>query len=125
GHLARMEGALLVGCGILHMTTMIRVHGRGAAAADAAAADGPGGLRPLDVLVLVVGIVVTLAGADLLVDGAVSIAQALGVTDAIIGLTIVAMGTCAPELATTLVATLRGGRDVAVGNLIGSCVYNI
>jgi len=71
------------------------------------------------------GIAVTLLGAELLVSGAVSLARAFGVSDAIIGLTIVAVGTSAPELATTLVATLKDDRDVAIGNLVSSCIYNI
>ena len=64
-------------------------------------------------------------GADLRVDGAVAIARAHEVSDAFIGLTIVAIGTSAPELATTIVATYRDDRDVAIGNLIGSSIYNI
>ena len=71
------------------------------------------------------GIAITLLGAELLVSGAVSLAHAFGVSDEIIGLTIVAVGTSAPELATTLVATLKDDRDVAIGNLVGSCIYNI
>ncbi len=74
---------------------------------------------------LAVGIAVTLLGAELLVSGATSLARAFGVSDEIIGLTIVAVGTSAPELATTLVATLKDDRDVAIGNLVGSCIYNI
>jgi len=74
---------------------------------------------------LAVGIAMTLLGAELLVSGAVSLARAFGVSDEIIGLTIVAVGTSAPELATTLVATLKDDRDVAIGNLVGSCIYNI
>lgn len=76
-------------------------------------------------LLLVVGITVTLLGAELLVSGAVSLARTFGVSDAFIGLTIVAMGTSAPELATTMVATLKNDRDVAIGNLVGSCIYNV
>jgi len=74
---------------------------------------------------LAAGIAVTLLGAELLVSGAVSLARDFGVSDEIIGLTIVAVGTSAPELATTLVATIRNERDVAIGNLAGSCIYNI
>lgn len=74
---------------------------------------------------LVVGIAATIWGADLLVSGAISIAQALGISDAVIGLTIIAIGTSAPELITTLVATYRNERDVAIGNLIGSSITNI
>lgn len=74
---------------------------------------------------LLTGIALSVLGAELLVAGAVSIASAYGVSDEFIGLTIVAIGTSAPELATTMVATLRNDRDVAIGNLIGSSIYNV
>ena len=76
-------------------------------------------------LVLIVGIVVIVVGADWLVSGATSLARAVGVSDAFIGLTIVAIGTSAPELVTTIVSTVRGDRDIAIGNLIGSSVFNL
>lgn len=78
-----------------------------------------------DVSLLLGSLIVIVIGADLLVRGSVSIAANLGVSDVVIGLTIVAIGTSAPELVTTLVATFRGQRDIAIGNLIGSSVYNI
>lgn len=74
---------------------------------------------------LCIGLVVIVVGSELLVDGAVSIARSLGVSDALIGLTIVAIGTSAPELVTTVVSTIRGDRSIAVGNLLGSSVFNI
>lgn len=76
-------------------------------------------------MMLLLGIGCAILGADWLVGGAVNIARSLGATETLIGLTIVAMGTSAPELATTLVATYRNDRDVAVGNLLGSSIYNI
>lgn len=76
-------------------------------------------------LILVAGLVVIVVGADWLVTGATSLALAVGVSDAFIGLTIVAIGTSAPELATTIVSTMRGDRDIAVGNLIGSSMLNL
>ncbi len=83
--------------------------------------------RPMAVraLLLVAGLAVIVVGADYLVDGAVEIARGLGAGDAVIGLTIVAVGTSAPELVTTLVSTARGDRSLAVGNLLGSSVFNI
>jgi cation:H+ antiporter len=69
--------------------------------------------------------VITVVGADLLVGGAATAARSLGVSDAIVGLTIVAIGTLAPEFVTTLLSTLRGDRDIALGNLLGSSVYNL
>lgn len=73
----------------------------------------------------VAGIAVVVLGAEWLVDGAVGLARGLGVSDALIGLTIVAIGTSAPELVTTLISTMRGERDIALGNLLGSSVYNV
>lgn len=75
--------------------------------------------------VLVLGLVLTVLGADLLVNGASDLARGLGISEAMIGLTIVAIGTSAPELATTIVATIKDERDVAVGNLLGSSIYNV
>ena len=64
-------------------------------------------------------------GADLFVSGAVSLARTLGISQAIIGLTIVAAGTSLPELATSLVAAIRKEDDIAVGNIVGSNIFNI
>jgi cation:H+ antiporter len=76
-------------------------------------------------VLLIAGMALTVLGADLLVAGAVNLARSHGVSDAFIGLTIVAIGTSAPELVTTLLCTLKNDRDVAIGNLIGSSTYNI
>ena len=76
-------------------------------------------------MLLIVGIGLSVFGANLLVDGSVDIALSLGVSEALIGLTIVAIGTSAPELATTIMATIKNDRDVAIGNLIGSSISNI
>jgi cation:H+ antiporter len=79
----------------------------------------------LRVLALVAGIGLVLVGAELLVDGSIEIARSLEVSEATLGLTVIAIGTCTPELVTTLTSTVRGDRDIAVGNLLGSSVYNI
>ncbi len=72
-----------------------------------------------------VGLALLVGGARAFVDGAVALARALGVSDLIIGLTIVAAGTSLPEVATSVVATFRGERDIAIGNAIGSCIFNL
>jgi cation:H+ antiporter len=72
-----------------------------------------------------VGIGLLLGGAQMLVAGATDIAGALGVSDLVVGLTVVAIGTSLPELATTVVAVSRGERDMAVGNIVGSNIFNI
>lgn len=76
-------------------------------------------------ILLVVGLVVLLVGAKLVVWGAVSIAQAFGVSDLVIGLTIVAVGTSLPELATTITSAKKGEHDIAIGNIIGSNMFNL
>lgn len=74
---------------------------------------------------LVVGIVVLLIGADRLVEGAVNIATAFGVPQVVIGLTLVAVGTSLPELATSFMASIHRDNDIAVGNVVGSNIFNI
>lgn len=71
------------------------------------------------------GLVGTIVGAKLLVDGGVSVAESLGVSKTVIGLTLVAIGTSLPELAIVVVASLRGHSDVALGNVLGSNIFNL
>lgn len=79
----------------------------------------------LDLGRLVLGLGMLIAGAKSFVTGAVDGARLLGMSEAVIGLTIVAAGTSLPELATSVVATIRGKRDIAVGNVVGSNLFNI
>src|SRR5690606_41669107 len=74
---------------------------------------------------IVAGLVGLVFGAQLLVDAAVAFARAFGVSDLVIGLTIVAAGTSLPEVAASAVAAWRGERDIAVGNVVGSNILNI
>lgn len=74
---------------------------------------------------LVLGLVMLVLGSKWLVDGAVMFARGLGVSELVIGLTIVAAGTSLPEVATSIMAALRGERDIAVGNVVGSNIFNI
>ena len=77
------------------------------------------------VLLMATGIALLVVGANFLVTGAVNIATSLGVSGLIIGLTVVAVGTSLPELATSVIAAIRGERDIAIGNVVGSCIVNI
>jgi cation:H+ antiporter len=79
----------------------------------------------IDSLVLLTGLGVLVCGSQLFVDGATSLAKSLGVSDAVIGLTVVAAGTSLPELATSVVAALRKQSDIAIGNVVGSNIFNI
>ena len=82
----------------------------------------PGLLRP--VLTALMGLALLVVGSNLLVEGATAIAVLFGVSELVIGLTIVAAGTSLPEVATSVVAAIRGERDMAVGNIIGSNIFN-
>ncbi|GAA0295987.1 calcium/sodium antiporter [Rhodovulum strictum] len=104
-----------------------------AAAAAAAAVDNPDEIEGADagmgwpkiVMFLVLGLIGLPLGADLLVDSSIEIARALNVSETVIGLTLVAIGTSLPELATTVMAALRRQADVALGNVIGSNMFNL
>lgn len=79
----------------------------------------------VSVLWVVGGLVALMAGARFLVDGAVAIARDYGISEAFIGLTIVAVGTSLPELATSLIAALRRQSEIAIGNIVGSNIFNV
>ena len=79
----------------------------------------------VDLFMVVGGLVLLVLGARFLVDAAIDIAKAAGLSEAVIGLTIVAIGTSLPELATSLVAALKKEADIAVGNVVGSNIFNI
>jgi cation:H+ antiporter len=74
---------------------------------------------------IVVGVALLVLGAKLLVSGAVNIASDMGISERVIGLTVVAVGTCLPELATSIIAALHGRADLAVANVVGSNIFNI
>lgn len=71
------------------------------------------------------GLGLLVLGSNFLVDSAVSIARKAGISELVIGLTLIAAGTSMPEVATSIVATIRNQRDIAIGNVVGSCIYNI
>jgi cation:H+ antiporter len=74
---------------------------------------------------VVIGLGVVMLGADWMVEGAVQLAKQLGISDTVIGLTIVAAGTSLPEVVASLIATIKGERDIAIGNVVGSNIYNV
>ena len=136
-------GATLLAAAFLHDRAVTRVEGsvlllglvaylawsiaaarrqRDAAPPDLPAATGPVALQALWVALGLAGLVL---GADLFVGGAVGLAERAGVPNAVIGLTVVALGTSMPELATSIVAAVRGESEIAVGNVIGSNLFNV
>src|SRR5690554_2407549 len=79
----------------------------------------------IDLLFIVVGLLALVYGSDLLVVNAIIIAERLGMSEAMIGLTIVSAGTSMPELATSAVAAFKKRTDIAIGNIVGSNIFNI
>lgn len=79
----------------------------------------------LNIVLLVVGFAMLVKGADWFVDGFAGTARKLGIPQLVVGLTIVAMGTSAPEAAVSLSAALKGNADIAIGNVVGSNIFNI
>jgi len=129
GRISLIDGVLLLGGLLLHAFVSIVIGKR-----DAANTVEPPETLPLNAgpvalwlatLLMVVGVGLLVFGAQVLVRGAVSIATGLGVSGLVVGLTVVAIGTSLPELATSIIALRRGERDMAVGNIVGSNIFNI
>ena len=123
-HLSRLDGALLLAALFLSVGWMVRGARQTSVAAEAGAAKRPPSLGK-SLLLMCAGLLVLLGGAELLVRGAVHIAQILGVSDLVIGLTIVAVGTSLPELAACIAGVLKKEADIAIGNIIGSNMFNM
>lgn len=134
GRIGRVDGVLL-GAGIIAYTVFAIRQSRKESAevqqeyaqefAEAPAERGFGRSRVGQVVFILTGLAMLVLGSQWLVDGAVMVARALGVTELVIGLTIVAAGTSLPEVATSVMASLRGERDIAVGNAVGSNIFNV
>ncbi|MER2599847.1 MAG: calcium/sodium antiporter [Caldilineales bacterium] len=132
GRISRVEGLLFVLMLLAYIIFSIRQGRRETAAVQQEYADKFGKaitLSPaqwlLNLALVAIGLAMLVIGADWLVSSASAIARNFGVSDLIIGLTIVAAGTSAPEVATSVLAALRGERDIAAGNVIGSNIFNI
>lgn len=79
----------------------------------------------LQIFIFLVGLFFIVKGADWLVDGASSVAKRLGISDFVIGLTIVGMGTSAPEMVVSFIGAIQGNADIAIGNVMGSNIFNV
>lgn len=129
GHLGRTDGLIMVVGLVIVLISLVHI-GRQRAARDPLEAEFDDEI-PTDLstfaasLWFLAGLALLLLASRMLVWGAVSIASMFGVSDLIIGLTIVAIGTSLPELAASITSTLKGEDDIAVGNVIGSNIYNL
>jgi cation:H+ antiporter len=121
--LGRVEGVVLA---VLLLAYLARLGIRGIRGPDLAVDAPVPERRPaVDALRAVVGLVAIVVGAELLVDGAVGLAAAAGLSDWLIGETVVALGTSAPEIVASVAAIRQGRFDVSAGNVFGSCVVNL
>lgn len=133
GFISRLDGGLLFVCAVVYTVFTIYQSRResAAVAADMAAEFPvpPKRLRAravaLYVFYILIGLVGLVQGANWIVDGAVAAAKWMGVSEMVVGLTVVAIGTSLPEIAATLVAVSRGQREMAVGNAVGSNLFNL
>jgi len=133
GSIGMVDGAVLFGL-VLAYTVFLIVQSRKEtqAAVDEYAAEfkpaekgGWDERLPVQIGLIIIGLAVLVLGAHWLVTSAVIFAKALGVSDVVIALTIVAAGTSLPEVATSIIAAIKGERDIAVGNVVGSCTFNL
>ncbi len=130
GEIERWEAAILFAGVVGYTVWAIRASRRESAAAQEMSAPGaepPATASPWYVSIAYVGggLVLLVVGSNWMVDSAVEIAEDFGLSELVIGLTIVAAGTSLPELATSVLATIKGERDIAVGNVVGSNIFNI
>jgi cation:H+ antiporter len=130
GAVDRHEGVLFVTLGVLYTAFTVWQGRRTVEQAKEHSPHERVSLRPTGqtlrhLSLVVAGLVLLVLGARWLVEGAVTFARVLGLSELIIGLTVVAVGTSLPEIATSLLAAARGERDIAVGNAIGSNIFNI
>lgn len=133
GEISRANGALLFGFLIFYTLFLIRQSRRASQNTQSEYDEAFGQAKEtswdrhwsVQILLILVGLGLLVFGAHYLVIAAVNFARILGLSEMVIGLTIVAIGTSLPELATSVIAMLRGERDIAVGNVIGSNIFNI
>jgi cation:H+ antiporter len=128
GQLGPVEGIIfLIFLALYIFYSYYREAKKGKDAPDGLGIDTKAKERPLAVLLLIVvaGSVALVFGANLLVEGAESIARNFGVSDRVIAITLVAFGTSLPELAASVIAAFKGEKDISLGNIIGSNIYNL
>lgn len=121
----RLEGVILWVFMIIYLLYLLRMTKNGNQNADEEGAEEKKGSLPKSLLWILVGAVLVIWGSDVAVDAATNLALSFGMTERLIGLTIVALGTSLPELVTSVTAAIKGKPDIAVGNIVGSNIFNI
>ena len=124
GMIGRVDGAVFASGILLYVGWLVRQARKEPPAQESPVPRGVTA-RLVDGVCIVAGLALLILGSSWLVRGAVEMAERFGVSDLVIGLTIVAAGTSLPEVVTSIVAAIRGQRDIAVGNVVGSNIFNI
>ena len=127
GTIGRIDGVILLAGMVLYLLYLLRMARKGQAVAEEQEkeqADKSGGMFKLILLILIGGVMIVW-GSDITVDAATELARIFGMSERLIGLTIVAFGTSLPELVTSATAAIKGKADIAVGNIVGSNLFNI
>ena len=124
GSIGKPEAGLLF-LGVILYTVFLFYQGKKTGIEDRQASSSQTAPIWQNILLLIVGLALLVLGARWLLQSAVTIASSFGVSEAVIGLTIIAAGTSLPEVMTSIVATIKGERDIAIGNVVGSNIFNI
>lgn len=123
--LSRVDGLLLLAAGVAYQVWLLRDAVRGRTAVEDVPDSAPGTPTWKNALFVVLGIVMLVVGGDMFVGGATDLARMFGLSERFIGLTIVAVGTSAPEIATSVVGAYKGEDEISVGNVLGSNIFNV
>ena len=121
----RLEGLILMGCMVVYMLYLLRLAKRGTIENEELEEFAKKSSMGKLIFLVIVGVAAIVWGSDIAVNAATAIARIFGMSERFIGLTIVALGTSLPELVTSVTAALKGNSDIAVGNIVGSNLFNI
>ena len=122
---SRLEGVILVGCMVIYMMYLLRLAKRGSIDNEELDEFAEKSSMAKLIFLVIIGVAAIVWGSDIAVNAATAIARIFGMSERFIGLTIVALGTSLPELVTSVTAALKGNCDIAVGNIVGSNLFNI
>lgn len=125
GVISRGEGVILWGCFLVYMAYLLLMAKKGQSADAEEKKDEKKDPMWKLILLVIIGVVLIVFGSDFSVNAASELAKIFGMSERLIGLTIVALGTSLPELVTSVTAAIKGKADIAVGNIVGSNIFNI
>ena len=123
--IGRLEGLILLGCMVVYLLYLLRLAKRGASYDETLDEVAERSSMGRLIMLVIVGVAAIVWGSDIAVNAATAIARIFGMSERFIGLTIVALGTSLPELVTSVTAAMKGNSDIAVGNIVGSNLFNI